>query len=253
MKKLFLLGFLLICLVAAGAYLGYGWVTHGSILGYYQIQTDGSRPQNYPFIAWDDVVSGKLQQFLDKQNKAGKLLKLPDTVQPVGKFRGSGNGYFQARHILYPILDDADVQSGIYTDPAKRPYRFVAFFRTELNKEQYYLLIQEWRNSDGTASFLPLLEPVRIAMNGTAMTDYYRSVIDPSAMYFLSPILVHDTRDWCLTVMGEVGAYCNWYFADQGRVDKYQELMNNWVDGGRVPGEVSRYPAIFTRSQITNK
>lgn len=253
MKRNILIFFLSVCLVGAGAYLVYEWVWHGVFLGGYQIQADGGKPQNYPFIGWSDVTSGKLQRFLEKENGQGKLPKLPNTVQPVSKFQESGKGYFQVRGIWYVGLADTDIQNGTYIDVVKRPYRFVAFYKTELNKTPYYLLIQEWKNNDGTISFLPLLEPVKIAMNGTEITDYYREVINPSTPYFLSPIMGHADHNSCFTLMGKTGTYCDWYFGDKSRTDKYWEMMNNWVSGGKVPAEIGKYPMIFTRSQITNK
>jgi hypothetical protein len=253
MKKAVSLIILSMCLVGVGAYLGYerGW--HGSFLGNYQIQMDGSKPQNYPLVGWSDVTSGKLQKFLEKEEKFGKLATIPNTVLPVSKFQGSGNGYFQVASIAYIELSDDDVSSGKYVDAAKRPYRFVAFYKTVLNKEPYYLLIQEWRNSDGTVAFIPLLEPVKIATNEKGLTEYYQEVINPETRYYLSPIMGHAERDSCFTLMGKKGTYCDWYFGDKNREDKYWALMADWLKSGKVPSEIIKYPVIFTRSQITNK
>jgi hypothetical protein len=43
-------------LVGAFGYLGYEWIWHGNFLGNYQLQTDGSKPQNCPLDEIRTVV-----------------------------------------------------------------------------------------------------------------------------------------------------------------------------------------------------
>jgi len=58
----------------------------------YQIYSDVKNTALYPYIARDDITSGKLLDFLKKEDAKGKLVQIPASAEPI--FLGSTSPEF---------------------------------------------------------------------------------------------------------------------------------------------------------------
>ena len=238
--------FLVLLVVAGMGFLAFflnsnGWFATKE----FKIVSDGAFPNNYPEIKWSDITTGILARSLQKLDKQNKLPNLPDKIVPVTKFQKSSQSFFILGGISYIELTEDDLKSQIYAEKPKRPYQFVAFFKTSLDSSNYLLLIQKWVNQDKTISFIPVLVPQTLAINSdNTITDYYADILDGS-LYFYSPILKYKSQSECTITLQNDNAYCKWYFQNQKAFEKIESLWTN-----KIPKNIGSYPVQITRSQI---
>jgi hypothetical protein len=241
-RVVWLLGIVLLSAVAFGA--GVWRVKNKGGISQWRLETNAQNPSAYPFITWDDATKGKLGQWLAQKDAQGKLPKFPPQALPVTGFSATSPDLYEAGGFGLIELTSADFVSSKYRGPASRPFRLAAFFRTSIAGEEYLLLVQQWQNPDGSVWFVPLILPVSKAIAAGQATEYYREITAPDSRYFPAPILRLRGREECSRILSS-GAYCDWYFGDEARPLKYEQLAQIW-SGGRVPSEMVNYPAAFT-------
>jgi hypothetical protein len=246
-KKLviFLVGVILAGVIAVVVMVRlYGWGKS------YPIFNELSNVQNAPEIQWGDVTSGSLARFLHKSRKEGQLQPLTGEMIPVESIQTTGEGLYKQLGIRYIELSNADVRSLKYSEIAKRPYHFVAIYRTKIVDEAYLVLVQEWSNIDGSVEYVPLLLLMQKVIEGDGTTEYFEQTVIHNEQYFFSPIMQYQSEEVCKVALGKADRYCEWYFGSARRSAKYITMMETWTSSGIVPNDIGAYPAMYTRSPV---
>jgi hypothetical protein len=187
-KVLLVIVFIVLTLTVflVGAYLYSNRNNKSSSL---QVYTVAQKPNSFPEIAWEDIVSGKLLSYLENQDAKGKLPTISPEAKPIETPSVSNQEYYQKNGIVSLQMTSNDVISNKYKDTKARPFRFVAFFKTNLNGIGYFVLVQKWLNPDCSIAFLPLIVPESLSATGNALSAYYQDLISDNTVYFLGPIL----------------------------------------------------------------
>lgn len=143
--------------------------------------------------SWNEITTGDLLVLLNNNQDQAKLPEISSTVLPIEKYRFPNPFFLNNHNYSYIELFLSQVQSGIYQDLNVQPYKTVATYKTNINGENYYLLILRWINSDETISFVPIIT--------TNLTDYSDFIYNNSK-FFPSPIVEIKNIETCLTLQG---------------------------------------------------
>lgn len=219
----------------------------------YQIYSNASSPGFYPYIAWDGITSGKLLNYLKNEDRKGKLLSISPSAEPISIPGKTNPTLFDTNGLAFIQLSTSDFVSNKYKNVAARPFRFVAFFKTELGETTYFVLVEKWLNPDGSTAFLPLIIPTPLAAGGNTITTYYSDLISDDTGYFLSPILQIKSLDMCKTALPKSLSYCDWYFQNPEVTGALLGIMNEWIESSNIPEDMGRTPVVFTTSRLTKE
>lgn len=217
----------------------------------YQISSDAKNTTLYPNIAWSDITSGKLLDFLKGEDVKGKLIQIPASAEPIF-LRSTSQDFYNTNGLAYVQLPSEDVVSNKYKNKDLQPFRFVAFFKTNLGGTSYFVLVEKWLNIDGSISFLPLIIPELLALKDGVISSYYSDLIAGTSVYFLSPIYQIKSHDQCKNILPKRESYCDWYFQDSKIGITLLSIMNEWTQTGNIPSSVGMTPMVVTAKRLVN-
>lgn len=217
-----------------GIGLSYSYLKFGSLYKVYL----GTSINNIPEADWDDVTSGKLGSYLNIYNRLNLFKPSSKYILPIEVYRHPNPFFYENHGFSYVELFLTELQSGIYLDLSKQPFRSFAVYRTKINNEHYYLLIQKWTNKDKSVTFVPAIT--------SDITDY-SSFINNSYDSFPSLIVKIKDKDTCNSIYNSGVEYCNWYFEN---VVKYDEIRTEWMTNNILPKEISKFPILLTKSPL---
>jgi len=217
----------------------------------YQIYPDATNITLYPYMAWEDITSGKLLDFLKNEDSKGKLLQLPASAEPIS-LTSTDQEFFNTKGISYVQLPTNDVLSNKYKNLDLLPFRFIAFFKTELGGTAYFVLVEKWLNADGSTAFLPLIIPESLALKDNTISSYYDALISNNSRYFLSPILQIKNQTECKSILLKRESYCDWYFQDPKIGNTLLGIMNEWTQTGNLPSSAGMMPLVVTATRLVN-
>ncbi|GEM_PF-4867638 len=189
-------------------------------------------------VSWGEVTSGSLLDSLYKDEDQGKFTEISDNIVPIQKYRFPNPFFIENHGFGYIELFLAQAQSGIYLDPHRQPYKTVKIYKTKINDESYYLLIQKWINNDKSISFVPIIT--------TSLTDY-SDLADNSSKFFPSPIVEIKDIETCLKLKKAGQEYCNWYFDN---LISYNEIRDKWLTNSIIPTEIAKFPILITKTPL---
>lgn len=216
----------------------------------FQIYSEAGSPSLYPDIAWEDITSGKLLKFLENEDKKGKLLPISSLAEPISAPGRTNPELFNTTGLEFVDLSTNDFVANKYKNADKRPFRFVAFFKTNLGGTAYFVLVQKWLNPDGSTVFLPLIISEALAVNEDSTSAYYNDLIADDTVYFLSPILQIISLDRCKMALPDRKSYCDWYFENPKTSSDFSEIMNEWTKSGNIPAQAGMAPMAITASRL---
>ena len=217
----------------------------------YQIYHEATNILLYPYVAWDDITSGKLLDFLKNEDSKGKLLQIPASAESISLI-STDQEFFNTKGFAYVQLSTDDVLSNKYKNPDLLPFRFVAFFKTNLGQTSYFVMIERWLNLDGSTAFLPLIIPESLVLKDNTISSYYSTLISNNSRYFLSPILQIKSKDECKSIFPKRESYCDWYFQDPKIGNALLDIMNEWTQTGNLPSSAGMMPLVVTATRLVN-
>ncbi len=245
MKRL--LGYLVIFGVIVG--VGFWWLNYnGWIPKNFPIVSQVDNVEAIPEIAWEDVTSGRLANFLRLQESWGKLVVFPNQVRPIETYRMINPLFYENHGYGYIELFELEIQNNKYINPDIRPYRYIAAYKTVISNKLHYILIFEWLNSDKTVSFVPVVIPENKFVEGGKVSQYANELIKRETIIFVSPIVKIRDMAGCMSVFTSSQEYCEWYMS---KASEYYELVDKWYAGQKVPSEVGRYPMLVTKTHVS--
>lgn len=189
-------------------------------------------------LPWDDVSTGKLLDLLNNDQEMGKFPEISPDILPIEQYRFPNTFFVKNHNFGYIELFLAQVQSGVYQDLSIQPYKTVATYKTNIDGEDYYLIIQRWVNNDESISFVPII---------TSNLIDYSDFIYNNSKYFPSPIVEIKDVKTCLTIHGAGKEYCNWYF---NNIESYNEIRNNWLTNGVIPSRITKFPVLIVKTPL---
>lgn len=189
-------------------------------------------------VSWDEVISGSLLNSLYRDEDQGKFTEISSNVLPIEKYRFPNPIFVENHNFGYIELFLAQVQSGVYQNLSIQPYKTVVTFKTSINDEDYYLIIQRWVNNDESISFVPIIT--------TNLIDYSDFIYNNSK-YFPSPIVEIKDIETCLILNGAGKEYCNWYFDN---VTNYNEIRDNWLTNSIISSEIVKFPILIIKTPL---
>lgn len=194
-----------------------------SFLSEFRIHDSFDDFDNYPYIRWGDITSGKLSRYLNNQNKKGWLSTFSENVKAFSNFTFLSDMLYNDRGINYP----SPQTNGEYTssgDKTVLPYKFVAFFRTGLARKNYLVLIQRIKNIDGTEIFIPLITNREMLLTDSSPNRYYSYLSDPSLNNFPSPVMDIKDEILCKKTYPNFKEYCVWYSKNKNIQNKSRDI-----------------------------
>lgn len=203
--------------------------------------------KSYPTISISDITSGRMNNILTIYTQMRIIPKLPETVKPMTRFVSLSpyvlkDGWASMELYLW------DIQNEIYLNPSVKPYQFVAYFKTKINNEIYYVLVQQWLNSDKSYSFVPyVVNENRFILNGT-VNPYYVNLVDSKSRWFPSAVVNIQSDEVCLAILGSGKGYCDWYSENRERNNLN---LGTWPNNTKVPKIISKHPVLLFRSTLT--
>lgn len=189
-------------------------------------------------ISWDKVTTGVLLDLLNKDQETGKFPEISSNILAIEKYRFPNPFFVENHNFGYIELFLAQVQSGIYQDLNVQPYKTVSTYKTNINGEDYYLIIQRWVNNDESISFVPII---------TSNLIDYSDFIYNNSKYFPSPIVEIKDIETCLILNGAGKEYCNWYFDN---IINYNEIRDKWLTTSIIPSEIAKFPILVTKTPL---
>lgn len=158
--------------------VGLWWInSRGWIPKKFPVATQVDSIEIIPEIAWEDVTSGRLANFLRIQESLGKLVVFPNQVRPIETYRMINPFFYENRGYGYIELFEVEIRNNKYINPDIRPYRYIAVYKTEISGKLHCLLIFEWLNSDKTVSFVPIVIPESKFVEDGKVSQYANELI----------------------------------------------------------------------------
>lgn len=213
----------------------------------FPVNGDPSNPSQFPTVSWLSVVDGQLVYSLNWQVKESKLAVNLDSAEPMTALEMTPDWYVEQTGIKKLEMDTAKYGSGVYRDPNKRPFRNVAYYQTTIKGERYFLVMQLWKNYDGSLAWVPLILPENKVLKDGKVTEYFATAFPSTySSYLLAPVVQYKDLNTCIANMGLQRQYCEWLWGGLGRLARYGKSMSKWHDTALVPSTIARYPAAFS-------
>jgi hypothetical protein len=250
MRKSVVVLFFSVLILTIFLVVAYFLSTKKNTISSYQIFSVAKAPNNYPKIAWNDITSGKLLNYLEIQDRNGKLPLISSAAKPITMPAITTPEFFEANGLTILQVAADDVASNKYKNSETRPFRFVGFFKKELGGTAYLVLVQKWLNQDGSTVFLPLVVPESLAIINNSISSYYDELTTDNTVYFLGPILQIKNLTQCKFALPKRETYCDWYFQDQNISNTLLNMVTEWTKFGNILKEVGKTPMVFSVSRL---
>jgi|GEM_PF-4921862 len=247
MQKAVIITLSLLILAVLG-FICFSLISTKQLPAIYAVQTDGTKIDTYPFVSWDDITTGKLENFWQNRVSLG-LLKWNGSELPVNTLKLTNDEAFDLTEFRYVSLSFYDLNNRTFVDPSKRPWKIVAFYKTKIDSTSYLVIWEAWKNSDGTTGFIPLILPEANTKNPDGLATYL-SGIATHTIDFLAPITEFAGHDTCIATMAGESSYCDWFFGQAGGPKSYQSLAIEWVGTGKIPKNAAQMPMIFIKRGV---
>lgn len=228
MFKRILLILPIIIAILIASYVAHDYYYYGSFFSDYKIHKEFEKLDNYPYMRWGDITSGKLLKFLQRQDELGNVDDINSNVDPFDEFTFLNEYLYNERGINYP----SPKTNGEYTLDDSRehlPYKFVAAFKTGVGRKKYLILIQRVKNNDGNDVFIPLVTNKESLLINNEPSDYYGYLLNPKLNNFPSPVLTVKDSNACIKVYPNFDAYCKWY-SRNAKAQNVSKLILNTIN-----------------------
>lgn len=199
--------------------------------------------QDAPFLNFTLIRTGILQPLMQVKRAFDPKAKFNNNTITFDTYRKIDSQFIADHGYGYIQLFNQQVESGLFRNPEVRPYRFIGFFKTSINGELYYILVEEWLNKNGTIVYLPFILKANVFNNGTDKVDKVKQYLDS----FPSPLFIINNIESCNKILGSGMEYCTWYLKN---TSKYIEIYNYILNYKNIPIEISKYPILLVPSGL---
>lgn len=189
-------------------------------------------------ISWDNATSDDFLNSLNNLQNQGTFSKISPSVLPIEKYRFPNPYFIQNHGFGFIELFLAQIQLSTYSESNKQPYQTVKTYKTNINNEDYYLMIQRWVNNDKSISFVPVITSDLIA---------FSDFVENSSKFFPSPIVEIKDIETCIKINGAGVEYCRWYF---NNITSYNEIKDKWLSTSIIPTEIAKFPILITKTKL---
>jgi hypothetical protein len=189
-------------------------------------------------ISWDNVTSDDFLNSLNNLQNQGMFSKISPSVLPIEKYRFPNPYFIQNHGFGYIELFLAQIELSTYIDSDKQPYQTVKTYKTNINNENYYLMIQRWINNDKSISFVPII---------TSDLIVFSDFVENGSSFFPSPIVEIKNIETCIKINGAGVEYCKWYFDN---ITSYNEIKDKWLSTSIIPTEIAKFPILITKTLL---
>ena len=171
--------------------------------------------------------SKSFDDFLVKADEQGLLGTFPSKAVPdVPKFNPWGAFYEDVVNAVFSESNEMQIQ-GTDKDLNKRPCYNAAYFRTNINGEDYILFVQKWKNTDGSVGMIKYIYSYNLLKRLQPrfdMTSYIKA-LDPQGIIVPgAPGGIVDYKTFWLLDSTYSENY--WPKHKDDMLQRYQELIN---------------------------
>lgn len=232
------IGIVILVLLSGMGYIFHDLYFYGSFFSQYRIQSDPLDFNNYPYLRLNDITSGKLSTYLHKQINNNQITLVSESTKPFAQHTALDNSLFEDRGINYgsPLRD-----VGSYNDTEK-PYHFVAYFKTGINRKVYSVYVLQVKNIDNTNVFIPLIIDDNLLFVDSGPTEYFSYLTKPDLNNFPSPVLVFKDQDSCSKTYPNYVNYCSWFLKNKKIQNKSKLIFEDLVKNSVYNKEVEKIP-----------
>lgn len=203
-----------------------------------------SNAADIPYVSWADVASGRLNSSLMLKRMAGLLPEFPNNVDTFSSFRQIDQRFYNTYKWGYLGLYYTDIETERFAND-QAPYRFIAYYKTKIESQTYYLLIEEWMNKDDTLIFLPIIVSESSFIKGGQVDTYYKVLTDINGPYFPSLVVKIESLDTCVSLKGAAPSFCMWFMKNK---KNYDHLYDTLIKSDSIPNSAGKYPFLVTAS-----
>lgn len=225
-----------VLLIIASGFVGYRYYYQD-----YPIFADVTKPAEFPQVTWEAIVRGRVVRSIKRQASP-----LPESVVPISAYIVSGDGFFEEVGVKFVSPANEVIDKGVYVDPSRRPYRWVAGYKTNIREEIYYVLYSQWQNIDGTTSYIPYIFPDNGVFWLGTIDKKYLDIVASDSQYYLAPVMKFVRKEICIASMGKLVGYCEW-IASESKLAKYEQMLIEWGEGEIIPERIERFPVMYNR------
>jgi len=194
--------------------------------------------ENLPFVKLQDVQSGKLARYLRLRWLWQDWFGMKPAYYQVQKF-DEFRPYISDTYGLNGVALSVGEMAAYYQEE-KLPYKFVAFFTTKTDKEQYLVAVQKWYGKAGKNRLIIYLTPLPSALPG-AYGDVWMSALGNDGAVAATPVLYWRDLESCMSITNNRGELCD-YMLTQNVWNGW--MMRRWIGKNVVPS-VAQYGAYW--------